>query len=325
MVKYDNDQLSELCAKFNLVDYVSQTRNVTRLSGHSYILCPFHEEKTPSCVVDEHRFYCFGCKAKGSAIDYMVRAEGLKFEDAVTRVANLTGSDMGALRQSEALAYYKSVRQAMFGNKYSINIHPILPNDTMLQFADEVPSEWVEEGISAETIKKFEVRIDHCANRIVYPVYNNTDELINVKGRTRFKNYKEMKIAKYMNYYKLGTVDFFAGMKQNRDAIMESGKIIIFEGIKSVMKLCDYGCNLGVSSETSHLNDEQIKILLQMGVRDVTIAYDSDVEIADIAEHITNLRRFTNVYATRATGIKMSPVDQGKQMWEKFYKERIRL
>lgn len=33
------------------------------------VLCPWHEEKTPSCIVDlfNGRFYCFSCSAKGDA------------------------------------------------------------------------------------------------------------------------------------------------------------------------------------------------------------------------------------------------------------------
>jgi DNA primase len=32
------------------------------------ILCPFHNEKTPSCAVDydKNYFYCFGCGATGT-------------------------------------------------------------------------------------------------------------------------------------------------------------------------------------------------------------------------------------------------------------------
>lgn len=31
------------------------------------VRCPFHEEVTPSCVVDlrKRTFYCFGCEAEG--------------------------------------------------------------------------------------------------------------------------------------------------------------------------------------------------------------------------------------------------------------------
>lgn len=30
------------------------------------IICPFHTEKTGSCMVSEDDYYCFGCGKKGS-------------------------------------------------------------------------------------------------------------------------------------------------------------------------------------------------------------------------------------------------------------------
>jgi len=35
------------------------------------ILCPFHEEKTPSCTIvpDKGVFHCFGCRAHGFISD----------------------------------------------------------------------------------------------------------------------------------------------------------------------------------------------------------------------------------------------------------------
>jgi hypothetical protein len=33
------------------------------------LLCPFHREQTPSCVVRDGRYYCFGCGASGPATD----------------------------------------------------------------------------------------------------------------------------------------------------------------------------------------------------------------------------------------------------------------
>ncbi|MDP2272659.1 MAG: CHC2 zinc finger domain-containing protein [Archangium sp.] len=52
------------------------------LLGH----CPFHEDKTPSFVVSEKKnlWHCLGaCRAGGSVIDFVMRAEGVTFRHAV--------------------------------------------------------------------------------------------------------------------------------------------------------------------------------------------------------------------------------------------------
>ena len=50
--------------------------------------CPFHEDRTPSfCVYPETAsFHCFGCGASGDVIDFVRRAEGLGFREAVQRL-----------------------------------------------------------------------------------------------------------------------------------------------------------------------------------------------------------------------------------------------
>jgi hypothetical protein len=47
-------------------------------------LCPFHNEKTPSFVIfPEGRFYCFGCKEHGDAIDFVRKQQGLSYLQAL--------------------------------------------------------------------------------------------------------------------------------------------------------------------------------------------------------------------------------------------------
>lgn len=58
------------------------------------MLCPFHEEKTPSFVIypDELRFHCFGCHEDGSWIDYVIkRGWAADFMEAVNYLRRLAG------------------------------------------------------------------------------------------------------------------------------------------------------------------------------------------------------------------------------------------
>jgi DNA primase len=52
--------------------------------------CPFHEDHEPSFVVyerDDH-FFCFGCKARGDVIEFLMRREGIGFVEACRRLAD---------------------------------------------------------------------------------------------------------------------------------------------------------------------------------------------------------------------------------------------
>ena len=56
--------------------------------------CPFHEDSTPSFTVTSKGYKCFGCEARGDVIRFFQEHEGLKFQDAAARVAELAGIDL---------------------------------------------------------------------------------------------------------------------------------------------------------------------------------------------------------------------------------------
>ena len=82
--------LDELRSRADIVQIVSGYVTLKR-NGHRYWgLCPFHGEKTASFSVDAERqlYYCFGCKAGGSVIQFIMDIERLEFTDAVKFLAD---------------------------------------------------------------------------------------------------------------------------------------------------------------------------------------------------------------------------------------------
>ncbi len=55
------------------------------------IKCPFHEDKSPSLKIypDNNRFVCFGCGARGSPIDFVMKYKNCSFKEAVQYLSNL--------------------------------------------------------------------------------------------------------------------------------------------------------------------------------------------------------------------------------------------
>lgn len=330
-MKYDQEELGILCEQVDLLEYASRSFEFKHTGGPNYAChCPRHIDKTPSLMIDTsgNYFYCFSCGVSGNIISWLRIFEDYTFDDAVERVAELAGVDMSLLQTSDSILFYKALRKSRKMANEAID-REILPYSYYEQFSNEFPKEWIDEGIPEDTMRKYEVRIDHKSNRIVYPVYDKDFHLIGAKGRTRFKNFKQLKIMKYMNYKKLQTVDFFAGMKQAADSIEKTKKIIIFEGIKSVMKADSWGYHNCISSETSKINEAQLRLLIRLGVKEVVFAYDSDVDIDKIRECTRMLQRFTNVFATydrhHLLGEKESPVDRGRDVWDRLFDERVRL
>ena len=328
-MQYDRDSLYELISTIDLLEYASRSFDFRRRGSDCYATnCPLHTDITPSLFItpSKNLFHCLSCGVGGSLLQWMMQIEGMKFQDAIDKIGSMTGTDVKQLKKCEALVFYKSIK-----NKENVNNceRTYLPEDTMDQFTDEIPEEWVEEDISPAVMKRYNIRVDKRGNRIVYPVYDADGRLIGIKGRTRFKNYKEMKIQKYMNYYRVGKVDYFVGLKENAREIQKQNRVVIFEGIKSGMKVEGWGEKAWLASETSWLNDDQIRILLKLRIKDITVAFDKDVPLSKIRECTEKLRKFTNVYAViDRRGLldeKMSPCDKGREIWETLYEERIKL
>lgn len=54
-----------------------------------FISCPFHADKTPSLKVYDqpgHGFFCYGCGAGGSVIDFVMRLFQIRFSQAILRL-----------------------------------------------------------------------------------------------------------------------------------------------------------------------------------------------------------------------------------------------
>lgn len=88
--RFPSAWLDELRARADIVQIVSGYVTLKK-NGHRYWgLCPFHGEKTASFSVDQERqlYYCFGCKAGGSVIQFIMDIERLDFAEAVRFLAD---------------------------------------------------------------------------------------------------------------------------------------------------------------------------------------------------------------------------------------------
>lgn len=333
---YDNEALNEMCNKVDLLEYASDYLDFEKRGGDSFAThCPLHKDKTASLFIapSKNKFHCFSCGVGGGLINWIMVFENLSFNDAVEKVGKLSGVDIKNLKQCSALKIYKSILK-LSSDKPEIRLQrAVLDESELDNFSDIAPQEWIDEGIRPDVMRVFNIRVDDKSNRIVYPVYDNSFNLVGFKGRTRFDNYKELGIQKYMNYTKVGTVDYFAGMKEQFNKINELKEVIIFEGIKSVMKAYGWGYDYSLGAETSCLNDGQVKMLVQMGIKNITISFDTDVHLKKIIESTETLRKFANVFVVRdrrfikdrLLGEKESPVDRGKEIFKILLGERRKL
>ena len=103
--------LDELRSRADIVSVVSEYVPLTQKGRRYWGCCPFHQEKTPSFSVDSEKqmYYCFGCKAAGNVISFVMSAERLGFVDAVKYLAEKFNVPLPQNEEDEAR--YRKMRQ----------------------------------------------------------------------------------------------------------------------------------------------------------------------------------------------------------------------
>ncbi|WP_392561645.1 DNA primase [Orbus sturtevantii] len=93
MKRIPQDFIIDLIARINIVDIVGHRIKIKKRGKDYWGNCPFHNEKTPSFSVSEKKqmYYCFGCGAGGSAIDFLMNYDRLSYPEAIEELANLHG------------------------------------------------------------------------------------------------------------------------------------------------------------------------------------------------------------------------------------------
>ncbi|MFU9137818.1 CHC2 zinc finger domain-containing protein [Erwinia tasmaniensis] len=95
MPRIPQKELDELKRTVSLAAVAESQGHKLRKQGRDFVLlCPFHQEKTPSCVIspEKNLYHCFGCGAAGSVVDWMMKAEGFSLPKAVLRLREFAGS-----------------------------------------------------------------------------------------------------------------------------------------------------------------------------------------------------------------------------------------
>lgn len=337
-MRYNSDQLKSMAEQIDLADYISNTEELHRAGGDYKIECPFHNgDNTPSLHIytESNRWHCFGCHAGGDIYEWIQLYDKVSFQAAVEKVANLTGNVLSDCIESESVNFYKMFNKCLkHGDDTVVRQKLDYQKDYVEKYTQDFPQEWINEGMTPEALKAYDIRIDESANRIVYPVLDADGNFISVKGRTRNPYYKDIKIPKYINYNGIGTIDFFQGWQQAIEEIKNRKSVIIFEGVKSCIKAYGWGIKNTIASETANISDGQLNLLIKTGIGEVIIGWDNDQSLRTITSNtnIQMLRRFTKVSVINdkyhILGLpedKLAPVDKGEEIFRQLLEGRTRI
>ena len=321
-------RLSELIDSVDILEYISQYVEFEERNGEYWGLSPLRAENTPSFSVDTEKqcFYDFSSGKGGNIITFISLYNECGTTEA-GRILSAYVGDAGIQNRHREMGATRIAKR--FARKRRTRKEPnpiILTDDHMERYEkrDDKLAIWVDEGIARASLERFDVRYDSLSDRLVYPIRNIDGRIINVHGRTVDENWKEKKLRKYTYFHPLGTLNTVYGIAENREEIIEKREVIIFEGAKSVFLAHTWGIYNTAALLTSHLNSNQLKILARLGIRTV-FALDKGVVVRD-DDNIRKLSRYVSVeYLQDNEDLledKMSPVDKGKDVFEKLFEGR---
>lgn len=301
---------------------------------------------------DTHTFYCWTHCHSIDLFEIVRRNKGFDtFIQAYYFVVDYFGlsdnTDMGAFEPPEMAD--QDIFQHfddMSPTEEAMYQETILPESILDVFSPPcAPSEWQKDNIAPAVMIHYGIRIDSANQRIIIPHRNIDGKLIGV--RCRNFDIFELQYAKYApisvagNCLRFPTGRYLFGLYQNKETIKKLHKVLICEGEKSVLQTSSYygidNC-FCVATCGSNISEEQIDILLGLGVNEVILGYDRDYlghkGDVDVKKYEQKLYRiiqpllpYFSCYVVmdydHLTGYKDSPSDRGREILEKLLAKKI--
>jgi len=282
-----------------------------RLGADLHGLCPFHDDKTPSLVITpaKNLWHCLGaCNMGGTAIDWVMRADGISFRHAVellradhlpSHAAPIQPVKVGTVRKlpppverdaddrvllMQVVDYYSdTLKQSPEALKYLSSrglTSPEMIDRFKLGFANRtlgyrLPAKNRAAGADMRgRLQRLgvirESGHEHFNGSVVIPVFNSSGEVVEMYGRKITPNLRE------------GTPDhlYLPGAHKgvwNEEALGTSKEIVLCESLIDALSFWNAGIrNVTASYGVNGFTADHRRAFEKHGIERVYIAYDRD-------------------------------------------------
>jgi len=297
MARIPNAELQRIKREVALSSLVSSTVKLAPRGKDLVGKCPFHDDDTASFVVTEGKglWHCFGCHAGGTAIDWVMKVEGLTFRDAADKLllslTSTTEPSLPALTLSpkmtdaelmsavvdayhaqllalpEGLAYLTETRGISLDVVKRLRLgyapkSPALSSRLPPPLRDELRQRLQQLGIIRETGR------EHMAGRVVVPFVDESGAVVGLYGRrTNATATTESPKHLYLPGPHRGVL--------NLDQLGE--EVIVCEAAIDALTFLSHGFTSVTSSfGCEGFTEEMMAVFQRRGVRRVVIAFDHD-------------------------------------------------
>ncbi len=305
--RYPPQWLDELRARADIVKVIGSYVTLKK-NGHRYVgLCPFHNETAPSFSVDEQKqvYHCFGCKAGGSVIQFVMDIERLSFSEAVAFLADQLHMPLPEMQNDPAYEKRRTLKERIYlANRTAARMyHQLLwqpESSAILHYLQQrglsdavirrfgigaappsaqVGHRLMEEGFTEEELVQAGLMLrregrtfDMFRNRAMFPIIDTYGNVLGFGGRAMGDA-----MPKYLNtsdtpaFNKRYTV-FAANLLRKARGLT---RVILVEGYMDVVALSQFGVEGVAATLGTALTPEQARLLHRFAP-EVYIAYDGD-------------------------------------------------
>jgi DNA primase len=304
----------DLLNRVDIVDIIQRHLQLKKAGANYSACCPFHNEKSPSFTVSPSKqfYHCFGCGAHGDAIGFLMEYSGLGYIEAIKELAagaGMTlpdfeprfgkkkeegGPDLYDIMQRATQYYREQLKDspraveylkgrglsgqvaARFGIGYAPdgwqNLQAVFPNydDKSLKDAGLV--------IENDAGKRY----DRFRDRIMFPIVNQRGFVIGFGGRVIGAGEPKYLNSPETPLFEKGRELY--GLPQARQAIRDSGHVLVVEGYMDVVALAQHGVEYAVATLGTATTPVHVQKLLRQA-DEIVFSFDGDAAGRKAAWH----------------------------------------
>lgn len=302
-------------------------------------------------------FHCYTGSAESYDVFEMVkRATDSDFKAAYAYIIDFFHFDSlryGFVEKNDTLAseewdIFQKISDYTKKESDAYSYTPVQENMLEYFYPLAAPTEWLTDGISADVMLSYGIRIDSALSKVIIPHRDINGTLVGIRGRSfdpidllDGKKYMPVYINKKLYNHRLGYNLY--GIYENKEAILRTKKAFVCEGEKSVLQAATfYGVDncFTVATCGSSFSREQMDLLLSLGVEEIILGYDREftggrgapdtVAYEDkLLKTVAPLLPYVNVSVIidydHLLPYKGSPTDCGRDAFEKLYHSRVKL
>lgn len=304
--------INNLLLRTDIVDIINLKIKLKKIGKNFKILCPFHNEKTPSFTVSQEKqfFYCFGCGIHGNAIDFLIKYDNSTFVESIKEISSYYGvkviydspifnknkkiyiekKNLFYLIEKLKKFYVKTLK-----SKYGIRARDYLKNRGLNEKIIKVFSIGysssnlnklkqfcLKNKISSSLIHKLGSIYsndginfyDKLKDRIIFPILNTYGKVVAFGGRA----INDDNNIKYLNSPKTTVFDkgsLLYGLYEIQKKFSKLPQLLLVEGYMDVISLTQFGINYAVSSLGTSTTINHIKLMYFYTNR-IICCYDGD-------------------------------------------------